>query len=404
MEKFLAFAFLMVALPSSGMVSGVPSPPSIRPSLLHLSAANSDFALRLYRQIAAQPGTESQNILFSPLSISAALSMLSLGAQEDTLTQLLQVLGYSNITRNDAVRVGQVFQKLLEHVSNLSDRLKVGSSLYVQKGQEIREKFLREAEKLYKAKAVTVDFRDQQRTKDEINAYVSNKTEGKIPNILEKPPSQDTVMLLLNYIFFRGEWLKSFDRRDTYEADFHVDRRTTVKVQMMRRKGKYSVTYAKDLSSDVLLMEYSRNTSLLILLPRPGKLAEVERKLTVQKFYQLLTSIRMRSVDVHLPKMILKKDYQLKTLLSSMGIKNAFTSSANFSGLSEWPLQVSEVMQRAILKVDERGTTASASTKKEITQLSAPLKFKCNRPFLLLIADKYIKSVIFAGRVTNPTA
>ncbi|XP_072895282.1 alpha-1-antiproteinase F-like isoform X2 [Hemitrygon akajei] len=404
MEKFLAFAFLMVALPSSGMVSGVPSPPSIHPSLLQLSAANSDFALRLYRQIAAQPGTESQNIFFSPLSISAALNMLSLGAQEDTLTQLLQVLGYSSITRNDAVRVGQVFHELLEHVNNLNNGIKTGNSLYVQKGREIREKFLREVKELYNAEITNVDFREQQRTKDKINAYVSNKTEGKIPNILTQPPSQDTVMLLLNYILFRGEWLKPFERRDTYEADFHVDSNTKVKVQMMRKLGRYYRTYAEDLSSDVLLMEYVGNTSLLILLPRPGKLAEVEQKLTVQKFYQLLMSMEIHSVDVHLPKMILKKDYQLKTLLSSMGIRDAFTSSANFSRLSEWPVQVSEVMQRAMLKVDERGTTASASTSMEIIPMSVPLKFECNRPFLLLIADNYIKSVIFAGRVTNPTA
>ncbi|XP_059846800.1 alpha-1-antiproteinase-like [Hypanus sabinus] len=407
MEKFLAFAFLLVALPSSGMVSGNPSGPSsssISSSLLRLSAANSDFALRLYKQIASQSGTDSQNIFFSPLSISASLSMLSLGARENTLTQLLQVLGYSNITRNDAVRVGQIFHELLEHVSKLSDRLKTGNSLYVQEGREIHEKFIREAEELYKAKTETVDFREQQRTKDKINAYVSNETEGKIPNILSKSLSQDTVMLLLNYILFRGNWLRPFNTSRTYEADFRVDRRTTVKVPMMRRMGSYYRTYARDLSSDVLLMEYVENTSLLILLPRPGKLAEVERKLTIQKIYQLLSSLKKCYVEVHLPKMILKKDYQLKTLLNSMGIRDAFTSDANFSGLSKWPVKLSEVIQRSMLKIDERGSTASSSTETEITVQSAIPKIKINRPFLLLIADNQLKSVLFAGRVANPTA
>ncbi|XP_059818557.1 alpha-1-antiproteinase-like [Hypanus sabinus] len=404
MEKFLAFAFLLVALPSSGMVSGNPSGPSIRPSLLHLSAANSDFALRLYKQIAAQPGADSQNIFFSPLSISAALSMLSLGARENTLTQLLQVLGYSNITRNDAVRMGQVFHELLEHVNNLNNGIKTGNALYVQEGREIRERFLREVKELYNAKITTVDFREQQRTKDKINAYVSNKTEGRIPNILSRPLSQDTVMLLLNYILFRGDWLRPFDRSRTYEADFQVNSNTKVKVQMMKKTGMYYRTYANDLSTDVLLMEYVGNTSLLILLPRPGKLAEVEQNLTVRRFYQLLMSMEMSSTEVHLPKMILKKDYQLKTLLNSMGIRDAFTSDANFSRISERPVKVSQVMQRAMLKIDERGTTASASTTIELTPMSVPLEFKCDRPFLLLIADNQLKSVIFAGRVADPTA
>ncbi|XP_062899531.1 alpha-1-antiproteinase-like [Mobula hypostoma] len=406
MEKLLAFAFLMVALPSSGMVSGYASAVNEftpYPSLLSLSAANSEFALRLYRQIATQPDTASQNIFFSPLSISASLSMLSLGAKERTRAQLLQVLGYSNMTNNGAVAVRETFPQLLEHLNNVSVGIHMGSSLYVQNGKEIHEKFLKEAEEFYNAETVTVDFHEQQSTKDKINAYVNSKTNGKIPDFLKEPLSSDTLMFLLNYILFKGEWLQPFDTKHTYEADFHVDDRTTVRVHMMRRTGMYYWTYAEDLSSDALLMEYAGNTSLLILLPKSGKLAELERKLTVQRFDHLSLSMQKQSVDVHFPKMTLKTAYKLKPLLSSMGIEDAFTNYANFSGISEQPVKLSKVMHKAVLEVDEEGTKATAVTGMQAIPLSLPVEFKCNRPFLLLIADNYIRSVVFAGRVMNPS-
>ncbi|XP_072097707.1 alpha-1-antiproteinase-like [Mobula birostris] len=404
MEKLLAFAFLMVALPSSGMVSGYPSAvnkPTPHPSLLNLSAANSEFALRLYRKIATQPDTASQNIFLSPLSISASLSMLSLGAKENTRAQLLQVLRYSNMTNNGTVAVRETFRQLLEHLNNVSDGIQMGSSLYFQKGKEIHEKFLREAEEYYNATIERVDFRVQQSTKDIINAYVNDLTNGKIPNILKEPLSSATLMFLLNYFLFKGEWLQPFDAKRTYEADFHVDDRT-VRVRMMRRIGTHYWTYAVDLSSEVLLMEYAGNTSLLILLPKSGKLAELERKLTIQTIDHLLLSKQKQSVDVHFPKMTLKTVYKLKTLLRSMGIKDASTNYANFSGISDDHLKLSEVIHKAGLEVNEEGTKSAALRNDELIQRSLPIEFKCNRPFLLLIADKYVQSVLFAGRVRNP--
>ncbi|XP_072130701.1 alpha-1-antitrypsin-like [Mobula birostris] len=405
MEKLLAFAFLMVALPSSGMVSGYASAVNEftpHPSLLSLSAANSEFALRLYRQIAVQPDTASQNIFLSPLSVSASLSMLSLGAKGNTRAQLLQVLGYSNMTNNGAVAVRETFRQLLEHLNNASDGIHMGSSLYVQKGKEIHEKFLREAEEYYNATIERVDFREQRSTKDKINAYVNSKTNGKIPDFLKEPLSSDTLMFLLNYFLFKGEWLQPFDAKRTYEADFHVDDRTTVRVRMMRRIGTYYWTYAEDLSTEALLMEYAGSTSLLILLPNSGKLAELERKLTIQRFDHLSLSMQKHSVDVHFPKMTLKTAYKLKTLLSSMGIEDAFTNHANFSGISKQPIKLSKVMHKAVLEVDEKGTKATAVTDMQAIPMSLPIEFKCNRPFLLLIAENSIRNVMFAGRVRNP--
>ncbi|XP_062923860.1 alpha-1-antitrypsin-like [Mobula hypostoma] len=405
MEKLLAFAFLMVTLPSSGMVSGYPSAANEstpHPSLLSLSAANSEFALRLYRKIAAQPDTASQNIFLSPLSISASLSMLSLGAIESTRAQLLQVLGYSNMTNNGTVAVRETFRQLLEHLNNVSDGIHMRISLYVQKGKEIHEKFLREAEEYYNATIERVDFRVQQSTKDKINAIVNDLTKGRIPNILKEPLSPDTLMFLLNHFLFKGEWLQPFDAKRTYEADFHVDDRTTERVRMMRRTGTYYRTYAEDLSSEVLLMEYAGNTSLLILLPKSGKLAELERNLTVQKFDHLLLSMRKQSVDVHFPKMTLRKTYKLKPLLRSMGIEDASTNYANFSGISDDLLKLSEVIYKSGLEVNEEGTKSAALRNYQLIKRSLPIEFKCNRPFLLLIADKYVQNILFAGRVMNP--
>ncbi|XP_072348872.1 alpha-1-antitrypsin-like [Scyliorhinus torazame] len=374
-------------------------------SLLKLSAANTDFALRLYRQIASQPSSTARNIFFSPLSISASLAMLSLGAKHDTRDQLLQVLGYYNMSRNDAAEVHSAFKYLLQEITSekREPQLAMGSSLHIQQGLSLQKKFLEDAKQFYKAETVSADFRAADKAKKMINTYVKKQTRGKIQELI-KSLNRNTVMILLNYVLFKGKWVKPFDPQDTYEDDFHVDNTTTVKVQMMKRKGRYSMNYDTGLASSVILIPYKGNASLVLILPDRGKLAGVEQNLTITNFQNLITSLRIGSVDLHLPKFLLKSSYQLKHLLMTMGIVDAFTNKANLSKITKSaPLQVSKVVHEAVLDVDEKGTEAAAVTGISLMPMSRPSQLKLNRPFLLLIAEHNTKSVLFAGRVMNPT-
>ncbi|XP_067894830.1 alpha-1-antiproteinase-like [Heterodontus francisci] len=411
MEKLIHVALLLVTVLFSGIasVNGKPAIPNennlIKVSSFKLAVANTDFALRLYRQIAAQPSSTNENIFFSPISISAALSMLSLGAKENTRVQLLRTLGYSNMSRNDAAEVQIAYKYLLQQLTSENNELHLmmGNSLQIQQGFDLKQKFLEDARQYYKAEAVSVNFEEPEKAKEQINTYISKKTNGKIQNLI-KSLDENTVLMLLNYVLFKGNWVQPFDPQNTYEADFHVDDTTTVKVQMMTRTGMYHSGYDTQLSSTVIRVPYKGNASLVLILPTPGKLAEVEQNLTITNFQHLFYSLQIGSADLHLPKLLLKKSYQLKDVLMTMGITDALSNNANLSGISESaPLKVSKVTHEAVLDVDERGTEAAAVTGVEAIPFSTPFQYVFDRPFLLLIAEHNIKSVLFAGRVMNPT-
>ncbi|XP_060684975.1 protein Z-dependent protease inhibitor-like [Hemiscyllium ocellatum] len=407
MEKLIPVALLLVTVFGSGVVSlteksAIPNEnnPDIQLPILRLSAANLDFALRLYRQIASQSRSAAKNIFFSPVSVSAALSMLSLGARDNTVNQLLRVLGYSDMSRNDAAEVHEAYKYLLQKLTreNSELNLTMGNSLHIQQEFVVKQKFLEDAKQFYKAEVMDVNFKEPENAKEQINAYINKKTSGEIQDFV-KSLDRSTVMLLLNYVLFKGSWMKPFDPTATYEADFHVDNTTTVRVQMMKRLGMYYSGYDQQISSYVVSIPYHGNASLVLILPAPGKLAEVEQNLNISHFQNFFFSLPFRSATLHLPKLLLKESYQLKELLMSMGIVDVFTDNSNLSGISETTLlKVSEVTHEAVLDIDETGTKATAVTGVEIIPFSVPSEYVFNRPFFLLIADHNVKSVLFAGR------
>lgn len=407
MEKLIAFVLLLVTVPYSGLVTGESSSPNVRDPNTHLAMmksadANVNFAMKLFRQIANQPGTATKNIFFSPLSIAAALSMLALGARQNTLTEFMQVLGYIKMERNGESAVRELFQYLLEDLTSGNSTLKMGNSLHIQQGLNVKRMFLQESKQFYNADTLNINFREPQNAKEQINTYVKNKTSGKIPEFVKESLPRDTVMLLLNYVLFKGNWLKPFDPSQTYEDDFHAGDGTTVKVQMMKRMGMFESIYADFLSSNVIKVPYQGNTSLVLILPDPGKLTELGEKMTINNFLPLLYRLHRSSAELHLPKLSLRTSYQLNNPLTAMGLEDAFTNRANFSGISETPLKVSKVVHEAVLDIDETGTEASAVTGVEMMPMSMPLQYRFNRPFLFLIVDHTVRIVLFAGRVMNP--
>ncbi|XP_072348849.1 alpha-1-antiproteinase 2-like [Scyliorhinus torazame] len=410
MEKLIPVALLLFAVMHSGIVSvnGKPAVPNPRQqSAFKLVTANTKFALHLYRQVASQPSSAGKNIFFSPISISAALSMLSLGARASTRNQLLQGLGYSNMSQNDAAEVHETFKCLLQTLTREGSELNltIGSALYIQQGFVVKPKFIEDAKQFYKSEAISVNFMESDKAKEQINAFVSKKTDGEIQEFI-KTLETSTVMVLLNYVLFKGSWEKPFNPRSTYEADFHVDDTTTVRVQMMTKSGTYDSGYDSQLSSFVIRVPYDGNASLVLILPAAGKLAEVEQNLTITNFLHFFYSLRPSYAGLHIPKVSLKESYKLNEQLSSMGITEMFSRDADLSGISESePLTVSKVTHEAVLHIDEKGTKAVAVTGAEITLMSAfsQPEHVFNRPFLLLIVDHNIKSVLFVGRVLNPT-
>ncbi|XP_076874211.1 alpha-1-antitrypsin homolog [Brachyhypopomus gauderio] len=367
-----------------------------------LSPHNADFAFSLYKKLVSQPDAEGKNIFFSPLSISMALSMLALGAKGETHSQMFSTLGYSTLTPD---QVNEGYEHLLHMLTHSQDSmlLEAGSAVAVREGFKPVEKFLKDAQHFYHGEAFSVDFSKPDVAVQEVNKFIAKKTKDMITDMV-KDLDQDTLMMLINYIYFRGKWEKPFEVENTHKAIFSVDEKTKVSVDMMKRTGRYDFYQDRDNFTSIIMVPYKGNTSMMIILPDEGKMEEVEKTICQHHLKYWHDKLFRSNIDLYMPKFSISASSSLGNTLKEMGIVHAFSDSADFSGISESKVAVSKVLHQAVLKVDEKGTEAAAVTTLEIMPMSLPDIMNLNRPFLVFIVEDSTKSILFMGKITDPTA
>ncbi|XP_078130756.1 alpha-1-antitrypsin homolog [Sander vitreus] len=367
-----------------------------------LSSPNADFAFALYKSLNNNTAA-GQNIFFSPLGISTALSMLSTGASGETHRQLFSSLGYSPFTQT---QVNEAYEHLFSMHGNSqeSQQLDVGNGVAVRSGFSPLEKFLKDVKHYYSADVFNVDFTKSAEAAAEINTFIANKTQDKIKDMV-KHLDPDIAMVLINYVYFKGQWKKTFNRDMTQKMDFNVDKTTKVRVDMMLRTGDYDTYWDVDNHTIVIMLPYKGNSSMMIILPDEGKMKEVEGFINKDYIKHCRDSVSMEYVDLYLPKFSISADAPLENTLKEMGITDAFENKADFSGMSdEVPLKVSKAYHKALLSVTEMGTEAASSTILEMVPLSMPQSVKIDRPFLVFILENVTRSILFMGKISNPTA
>ncbi|NXI15663.1 SPA3F inhibitor, partial [Irena cyanogastra] len=362
-----------------------------------------DFVFRFYKQ-ASSKGAD-KNVFFSPMSISTAFAMLAVGAKSTTLSQILKGLGFDNLTETHIHDVHESFHKVLS-VLNCADvniTLNIGNALFTAAGYEPRESFLQNTKEFYDADFFSSDFHKPEATQ-QINKYVEEKTKGKIPELVgHLDPS--TVMVLVNYIYFKAAWEKSFDPLRTYEDDFFVNANAPVRVNMMQHDGISNIYYDQDLSCVVVELPYQGTARALLVLPDDGKMKQVEDALSKETVCKWDSNLMTRRLNLHLPKFSISGSYDVKTLFEQMGITEVFSGNADLSGISgNHDLQVSQAIHKALLEVDEAGTEAAGATAILFTRGShGHNTIKLNRPFFILISDKQTGITLFMGKIVDPT-
>lgn len=366
-----------------------------------------NFAFDLYRALAST--TPDQNIFFSPLSVSTSLAMLSLGAHSSTKAQILEGLGLQPKAHSESEQEQQLhqgFQKLLHELTQSREdlQLNLGNALFVDPELVVEDTYLNAMKTLYLADIFSTNFKDPAGAQRQINDYVAKQTKGKIVDLLKHLESSN-IMVMVNYIFFKAKWETSFSPKFTQEQDFHVSSETTVRVPMMSREDQYLYLLDQNLSCTVLGLRYQGNATAVFILPGEGKMRQVEDGLSERTLRKWLRTFTKRQLELHLPKFTIEGSYQLEKVLPKLGIQEVFTSQADLSGISSYSnIQVSEMVHKAVVEVDESGTRAAAATGTSFmfrsAQISAP-KIMFNRPFLLLIVDDD-SNVLFLGRVAQP--
>ncbi|NXY72029.1 ZPI inhibitor, partial [Glareola pratincola] len=342
-------------------------------TLYNFTEKTANFGFNLYRKIAM---THDNNVIISPLSVSALMTAYMLAAKGETHRQIVKGLNlHAFKDRMDHHHLPALFKQLKDNIT-------------------MNEELI----------LVQVDFQNFTQAKSVINQNINKRTKGKIPQLFEELDRHNK-LLLVDYIIFKGKWVYPFNSKFTEIETFHINKYRSVKVPMMFKSDKVNSTFDENLRCTVIKLPYKGKAHMLIVIPeKEGDYISLEDHLTAELVESWLGNMKARKVDISFPKFKLEQKYKMKKLLHALGIKNLFTRTADLSHLThEGYVAVSQVVQKAVIEVDEEGTEATAASGSEITAFTVPPVIKVDQPFLFMIFEETFKTLLFIGRVVDPT-
>ncbi|XP_005434917.2 ovalbumin-related protein X-like [Falco cherrug] len=385
-----------------------------------ISAANAEFCFDVFKELKVHHAND--NILYSPLSIIAALAMVYLGARGNTEYQMEKVLHFDKIAGlggtiqtkcGKSVNIHILFKELLSDITapKASYSLHIANRLYAEKTCSILPIYLKCVKKLYRAGLELVNFKTaSDQSRQLINSWVENHTNGRIQDFL-KPGSVDldTMLVLVNAIYFKGIWKAAFKEDNTREFPFSVTKQESRPVQMMSQNSTFKVAAVAAEKVKILELPYAGGElSMLVLLPDDiSGLEQLENKISFDKLIEWTSPnvMEKKRVKVYLPRMKIEEKYNLTSVLTALGMTDLFSPSANLSGISSAEsLKVSEAVHEAYMEVSEEGTEMAGSegVMGDIEQSSESEEFRADHPFLFLIKHNPTNSILFFGRYCSP--
>jgi serine protease inhibitor len=368
-----------------------------------ISATNT-FGFNLLKQVNAT--FADSNVFLSPLSASMALGMTMNGAEGTTFEEMRTALGFGQRTYQE---LNSSYESLIELLRNLDPKVefKIANAIYydiADIGAAIEPTFLEESRNHFDAEVKGLDFRRPQSV-DTVNAWANQNTNGRIPTILDAIQSQ-IVMLLMNAIYFKGDWRMGFKPSETTDAPFHSLRGSDVTVSMMHRDGGFRS--GRTANATVAELPYGGDAFVMtILLPDEGvNINTFVAGLTATSWQQATANLHDAEVDLYLPKFKLAWEDTLNDELKALGMQQAFRpDEARFTRISRTmgdKLYIDFVKQKAFVDVNEVGTEAAAVTVVGIGVTSAPVPVRIDRPFVFAIRERLSGSVVFLGKIVEP--
>lgn len=382
--------------------------------LAPLVEGNTAFATDLYQHLSTQDG----NLFVSPYSISVALAMTYAGAAGDTATEMESTMhfGLSQAELHPAFnRLGIELQARTEIDTEDDDgepfEFSIANSIWAEKTYEFLPSFLETLARNYGAGARLVDYiNNPEGARLAINGWVSDETNDRIPELLPQGVINNmTRLVLTNAIYFKASWTEPFPGEATRDGDFHLLSGSTVSTPMMHTFGTRRLEYAEGPGYQAIELPYTGDeVAMLVILPDEGGFAEFEASFDWERLEQVVSALSGDEVSVALPKFEFSSDVPLKQVLTALGMTTAFEPDvADLSGMDGTRnLYIQDVLHKAFVAVDEEGTEAAAATAVVVGVTSAPMDpkaFEADRPFIFVIRDRITGSVLFLGRVVDPT-
>jgi serine protease inhibitor len=358
-------------------------------------AGSNEFAFDLFR--TGNISQHKANVFISPLSASMALGMTANGANGATYEEMRSALRLTGTTRED---VGTGYKSLIELLSGLDPgtTFTIANSIWYERTFPFNASFLDESKLYFDAQVESIDFRSPTAVPT-INSWVSEHTNDKIPTILDSIADEE-VMFLINAIYFKGIWQKQFDKSKTVDAPFHSADGTTSTVKMMAREEGVQYTATSEYAA--VDLPYGNSAfSMTVVLPN-GDIDAFAESFDQAKWNSLVGSFRESNLQVYLPRFRMEWKRGLNEDLQQLGMRLAFYS-ADFTRMSPRGLDliITRVVQKTFVEVDEEGTEAAAATMVGIGLTSMPAAFRADRPFLVVIRERFSGTILFIGKIAK---
>ena len=411
-KLFAAIAAISLFLLIAGCTQ--PQPPSPQPgasnssgaSAASLTAAHNGFGFSLMKQMLKN--SSGENTVISPTSISLALSMAQAGSAEATRDAMSKTLQFGNLSQNE---INGGSESLMASLSSRQGvELSVANSIWLDNSITLKSAYQQDMETYYSAKAATLDFSSPSAA-GAINGWVSGKTNGKIPSIVDPSQLSGMSAVLVNAVYFKGKWTTPFDKSETQDRSFTSGDGSAKPVPMMRQGGEFDYLENNDFQA-VRLPYGNDSASMYVFLPKQGilpqKIEDFAGSITSAKWSGWMSSFSSQEGTVLLPRFKTEFSTSLKEPLIASGMGVAFSDSANFSGMSDTPLAISDVLHKTYVETDEKGTEAAAATAviMRATAMAPgygpqPFYMEVNRPFFFAITDDKTGEILFMGTMNS---
>ena len=361
-----------------------------------------DFGFALFKE-----NMDETNLVLSPVSAYIALTMAGNGAEGNTRQQFYDVLGKDG---SMTVLSDSMMNRLPQKTEQIT--LELYNSAWIDDEFTVKDEWIGEVTSLYDAQAFQTNVSSVE-AMNAMNEWVEENTHSLIKQMLEEPLEEETRLVLFNTLYFDGKWQNPFLMETTYEEEFHVSDTQTVQVPMMHQYDERYEFFENDYIKGMVMPYRDSNLAFVAILPQGNADIRDRLTLTADGLSGMIEDREYQTVHVKLPKFEVSFDQVLNDSLINMGLVDAFDGEkADFSGIgttdSGYPICISMVRQKAVVKVDEEGTEAAAATEVAMAKctvlLDEPIEMYFDKPFLYLIMDMETEVPLFMGIMDNPVA
>lgn len=371
---------------------------------------SANFTFKTLQHLEAEK--EKQSIFISPYSIRTILSLCAEGAEGNTLSEMLETLSLPTDADQRRKEIQSVIEKLNE-AKNFE--LLSTNTLWINKKLILLKSYIDIAQNYYKSAVKSVGFSENpEKARKTINNFVAEKTKQMIKNLIPSGLiTTDTRVVLTNTIYFKADWEKSFDKKNTQMKDFWLQENTKKSVKMMYQKNKFNAGIYEN--NKIIALPYKGGeVRMWVILPENKDLPTLLKKINSDLWQKFKSAVSNQEVLLTLPLFEFETKYRMKENLKAMGMNIAFSNAASFPNISQKSsLKISEVIHQAKIKVEEKGTEAAAATAVIMDVKSSgirnempppPFVFTADHPFLFIIEHASTQEILFAGTMLNPSA